>query len=371
MPAQVTQQAADRFATLAEHLRTTLPETSSQDDRPLFDPLPVLPVRRRCRSAAQQRLHEVGRAGPPEVRSVYGAIAPTLAAMATGGYFGVEDIRHFDGGLFNDDAAALPIDRQAIEILAGVVQLDWSNIEPSIFGELFVRGLDPGQRAKLGAQYTDRADIELIVEAVLMAPLRRQWVEVERQARDLAAQRDERTAPIAARQIRQTTARPAVRFRAELTTLRVLDAACGSGNFLYVALVMLLDLWQRVAEVFAELTLQHLSPLEAPSPAQLHGIEINEYARELAQATIWIGYIQWYVNNGYGFPDEPILKPIESIEHRDAILNPDGTEPEWPDAEILVGNPPFLGDNNMRGELGVEYVDASLQTLRGSHSLPK
>ena len=75
----------------------------------------------------------------------------------------------------------------------------------------------------------------------------------------------------------------------------------------------------------------------------MHGIEINEYARELAQATIWIGYIQWFVKNGYGFPGEPILKPIDSIEHRDAILNPDGTEPDWPECEVIVGNPPFLG----------------------------
>ena len=101
---------------------------------------------------------------------------------------------------------ALPIDRQAIEILAGVVQLDWSNIEPSIFGELFVRGLDPGQRAKLGAQYTDRADIELIVEPVLMAPLRRRWAEVQRQARDLAAQRDAAHRRARRAQVRQATA---------------------------------------------------------------------------------------------------------------------------------------------------------------------
>ena len=147
-------------------------------------------------------------------------------------------------------------------------------------------------------------------------------------------------------------------FALELTTIRVLDAACGSGNFLYVALVMLLDLWREVAEVFAELTLQRLSPLEAPSPAQMHGIEINEYARELAQATIWIGYIQWFVKNGYGFPGEPILKPIDSIEHRDAILNPDGTEPDWPECEALVGNPPFLGGGKIRAELGDAYTEA-------------
>ena len=359
LPAQVTQQAADRFAMLAAHLRTTLPDTSPQTIahfliRCLFclfaEDVDLL------HNNVFTKLVEQGRLKSDRFTV---QLRQLFAAMATGGYFGVEDIRHFNGGLFNDDAAAaatLPIDRQAIEILAGVVQLDWSNIEPSIFGELFVRGLDPGQRAKLGAQYTDRADIELIVEAVLMAPLRRRWAEVERQARDLAAQRDE------AKGARRTKLDKQISdllrdFALELTTIRVLDAACGSGNFLYVALVMLLDLWREVAEVFAELTLQRLSPLEAPSPAQMHGIEINEYARELAQATIWIGYIQWFVKNGYGFPAEPILKPIDSIEYRDAILNPDGTEPDWPECDVLVGNPPFLGGKKLRAELGDEYVD--------------
>ncbi len=372
LPAQVTQQAADRFATLAAHLRTTLPDTSPQTIahfliRCLFclfaEDVDLL------HNNVFTKLVEQGRVKSDRFTA---QLRQLFAAMATGGYFGVEDIRHFDGGLFNDDAAAatLPIDRQAIEILAGVVQLDWSNIEPSIFGELFVRGLDPGQRAKLGAQYTDRADIELIVEAVLMAPLRRRWAEVERQARDLAAQRDaasgtrqaahQRTAlDMGKRTKLDKQISDLLRdFALELTTIRVLDAACGSGNFLYVALVMLLDLWREVAEVFAELTLQRLSPLEAPSPAQMHGIEINEYARQLAQATIWIGYIQWFVKNGYGFPAEPILKPIDSIEHRDAILNPDGTEPDWPECEVLVGNPPFLGGGKIRAELGDEYTEA-------------
>ena len=369
LPAQVTQQAADRFAMLAAHLRTTLPDTSPQTIahfliRCLFclfaEDVDLL------HNNVFTKLVEQGRLKSDRFTA---QLRQLFAAMATGGYFGVEDIRHFDGGLFNDDAAALPIDRQAIEILAGVVQLDWSNIEPSIFGELFVRGLDPGQRAKLGAQYTDRADIELIVEAVLMAPLRRRWAAVERQARDLAAQRNE-AQQAAAKGARRTKLDKQISdllrdFALELTTIRVLDAACGSGNFLYVALVMLLDLWREVAEVFAELTLQRLSPLEAPSPAQLHGIEINEYARELAQATIWIGYIQWFVKNGYGFPAEPILKPIDSIEHRDAILNPDGTEPDWPEAEVLVGNPPFLGGKKMRTELGNDYVEALFELYKG------
>ena len=232
LPKQVTQQAADRFATLAAHLRATLPDTSPQTIahfliRCLF-----------CLFAEDvdllhhnvfTKLVEQGRVKPeaftPQLRSLF-------AAMATGGYFGVDEVRHFNGGLFNDNAA-LPLDSKAIEILAGVVALDWSNIEPSIFGELFVRGLDPDQRAQLGAQYTDRSDIELIVEPVLMAPLRRQWSEVQQQARDLAAQRDAAPAPRRAKldkQLRDLL----VGFAAELRNMRVLDAACGSGNFLYV-----------------------------------------------------------------------------------------------------------------------------------------
>jgi len=365
MPAQVTQQAADRFAELAGHLRATLPDTTPQTIahfliRCLFclfaEDVGLL------NNNVFTKLVEQGRVRPERFTS---QLRQLFAAMATGGDFGVDEVRRFNGGLFNDDAA-LPLDRKAIEILAGVVALDWSTIEPSIFGELFVRGLDPAQRSKLGAQYTDRSDIELIVEPVLMAPLRKQWTEVQQQARDLAAQRDEAQGTKRAKLDKQVRD-GLIAFMTELAQMRVLDAACGSGNFLYVSLVMLLDLWQTVAEVYAELTQQRLSPLPdiTPSPAQLHGIEINEYARELAQATIWIGYIQWLIKKGYGFPDEPILKPIDSIEHRDAILNPDGTEPEWPACEVIVGNPPFLGDRKMRQEIGDEYVEKLRQVYAG------
>ncbi len=351
-------QVADRFAELAGHLRATLPDTTPQTIahfliRCLFclfaEDVGLL------NNNVFTKLVEQGRVRPERFTA---QLRQLFAAMATGGDFGVDEVRRFNGGLFNDDAA-LPLDRKAIEILAGVVALDWSTIEPSIFGELFVRGLDPAQRSKLGAQYTDRSDIELIVEPVLMAPLRKRWAEVQQQARDLAAQREEAQGTKRTKldkQVRDSL----IAFMTELAQRRVLDAACGSGNFLYVSLVMLLDLWQEVANVYAELTQQRLSPLPdiTPSPAQLHGIEINEYARELAQATIWIGYIQWFIRRGYGFPDEPILKPIDSIEHRDAILNPDGTEPEWPACEVIVGNPPFLGGGKIRAELGDAYTEA-------------
>ena len=96
-------------------------------------------------------------------------------------------------------------------------------------------------------------------------------------------------------------------------------------------------------------------------PTQLHGIEINPYAYELAQATIWIGYIQWMRENGFGFPSEPILRPLETIRQMDAILaydaNGQPVEPDWPEADVIIGNPPFLGGNKMRAELGDEYVE--------------
>ena len=139
----------------------------------------------------------------------------------------------------------------------------------------------------------------------------------------------------------------------------VLDPACGSGNFLYVAINMLLDLEK---EVIAYAATRGLSLVPHVSPAQLHGLEINPYAQQLAQVVIWIGYLQWMHYNGFKMPDHPVLAPIESIRCMDAILDLSDPEhpkePEWPEAEFIVGNPPFLGDKKMRGALGDEYVKA-------------
>ena len=157
-------------------------------------------------------------------------------------------------------------------------------------------------------------------------------------------------------------------FREELAAVQVLDAACGSGNFLYVALRLLLDLEWEVITLARDLGDSLAFPVV--SPAQLHGIEINTYAYELAQTTIWIGYIQWWRDHGFGLPAEPILKPLDAIRQMDAILAGDrrqetgdrdqGTgvrEPEWPAVDVIVGNPPFLGGKKMRVEMGDEYVD--------------
>ena len=152
-------------------------------------------------------------------------------------------------------------------------------------------------------------------------------------------------------------------FTRRLATIRVLDPACGSGNFLYVALRLLLDLWKEVYLLAGQVGLSLPAPLPgfAPSPEQIYGIEINAYAHELAQATVWIGYIQWLHENGFGVPSEPILKRLDNIHHMDAILayDADGkpVEPEWPAAEVIIGNPPFLGGKRLRTELGDTYIE--------------
>ena len=147
--------------------------------------------------------------------------------------------------------------------------------------------------------------------------------------------------------------------------MRVLDPACGSGNFLYVALNHLLTLEK---EVMTWRATQAATPLGIPevSPRQVMGIEINEYAQELAQVAIWIGYIQWMIENGFGWR-EPVLDPLESIRRQDALLtfHEDGTETEWPEADFIIGNPPFLGGKRLRAELTDDYVDTLFKVYRG------
>ena len=209
--------------------------------------------------------------------------------MAEGGFFGSERIPHFNGGIF-DSAKALPLEKTDLVILAKVARLDWSSIEPSIFGTLFERGLDPNQRAQLGAHYTSRDDILLIVEPVLMKPLRRRWEEVRAQAEGIADQRqDAEIAGGAKTRLRNRLEKLLLDFSDEIASTKVLDPACGSGNFLYVAMRQLLDLEREV--IAFGMSLGFPLRLPASDPKQLYGIELNAYAHELAQATIWIGYI--------------------------------------------------------------------------------
>ena len=357
-PEQVTEQAAKEFARLAEILRKWGEDNTKTAHfliRLLFclfaEDVGLLPKDLFTRIVARTRRNAQAFTG--QLRSLFGT-------MSTGGWFGEHEIVQFNGGLFDSDNA-LELDSEGIDILAAVSGLDWSSIEPSILGTLFERSLDPSKRSQLGAHYTSREDILLIVEPVLMKPLRRRWEKVEKQARKLAEERDIAEGKRMRANREKDIQRLLDEFAAEIRAVRVLDPACGSGNFLYVALRQLLELWREVSNLSAELGLPMMLPTSAPSPEQLYGIEINDYAHELAQATIWIGYIQWLRENGFGQPSQPILKKLDNIKQMDAILayDEDGkpVEPEWPEADVVIGNPPFLGDKKMRGELGNGYVE--------------
>lgn len=360
---QVTEEAAREFARLADLLRKWGEEPARIAHfliRLLFclfaEDIGLLPKELFTNLVARTR-----RRAPAFTQQ----LQQLFNAMETGGWFGVEEIVHFDGGLF-DDAVALELDSAGLDILARVSRLDWSSIEPSILGTLFQRSLDPAMRAQLGAHYTSRDDILLIVEPVLMAPLRHRWEVVRAEAAALAAKRDNAKGGQRTRLRNELTAL-LTGFAAELAAIRVLDPACGSANFLYVALRLLLDLEKEVITLAGDLGIGRFFP--SVSPAQLYGIEINEYAHELAQTTVWIGYIQWLNENGFGHPGQPILKPLDNIKRMDAILAYDGAgnplEPVWPEADVAIGNPPFLGGNRIRQELGDHYVDSLFKLYNG------
>ena len=352
---QVTEEAAREFARLADLLRKWGHHPQAIAHfliRLLFclfaEDVGLLPKN------LFTRLVEQARARPDAFQH---QLQQLFAAMTGGGWFGVDQIANFDGGLFDDDTV-LELGTDALQILHRVTDLDWASIEPSIFGTLFERSLDPSKRSQIGAHYTSREDILLVVEPVLMAPLRRRWQEVQARARDLAAHRDRAKANQRARLQNQLNS--LLRgFADEVAAIQVLDPACGSGNFLYVALRRLLDLQKDVFTFAGEIGADPFFP--SVTPAQLHGIEINHYAHELAQATVRIGYIQWLRENGFGFPSQPILKPLDTILRMDAILAYDDAgnpvEPQWPPADVIIGNPPFLGGSRIWSELGEQYKD--------------
>ena len=278
-----------------------------------------------------------------------------FACMRDGEPFGADAVYRFNGRLFADGGAIALTPAEAEELLACAL-CDWSAVEPSIFGTLFERCLDPAKRGQLGAHYTGRADIETLLKPVLLDPLRREW-EAARAAADKLWEKAKGAKVGSRARVAWERTVNDVLFR--LSGVTVLDPACGSGNFLYVALTMLLDLEKEVLTYASEKDQRQRFPLVRPT--QLRGLEVNVYARELAQVAVWIGFHQWMKFNGFVPPTDPVLQPMDSIERRDAVLdrsdpaNP--REPDWPDAELVVGNPPFLGGKMLRGSLGDAYVN--------------
>ena len=360
---QVTREAAEKFAKIAELLRRYGADPHQAAHfliRILFclfaEDVGLLP-KDLFRKLVENTLQRP--------KSFTQGLRSLFSSMASGGMYGADAIPHFNGGLFDSDTV-IDLDSDSLRVLYDVSGLDWSSIEPSIFGTLFERSLDPNKRAQLGAHFTSREDILLIVEPVLMQPLLRRWAEVQQQVGELVQKRNQAASNQRAK-LNNQIAQVLMAFSAELAAVRVLDPACGSGNFLYVALRLLLDLEKRVIAFANESGISSFFPLV--SPKQIYGIEKDEYAYELAQITVWIGYIQWLRDNGFGAPLEPILRKLENIHNMDAILHIDAegqaSEPVWPQAEVIVGNPPFLGGSKLRRELGDQYAETLYGQFQG------
>ncbi len=277
-------------------------------------------------------------------------------AMANGGYFGSDAIRHFNGNLFND-AEVVELMGSEIEQIRKASLLDWGAVDPSIFGTLFERGLDPTKRSQLGAHYTSREDIETLVEPVVMQPLRREWRQVFEQAEGLLNNAESKT-KVAQNKARLQVDKLLHDFIIRLGSVKVLDPACGSGNFLYVTLQKLKDLEKEINDY--ALSRGYSAYTTEVGPWQLYGIEVNPYAYDLAQMTVWIGYLQWMHDNGYMITDDPVLRSMDNFKCMDAIIdltdpeNP--TEPEWPEVDFIVGNPPFLGNRLMANQFSADYL---------------
>lgn len=341
-----------------------------------------------------------------------------FTVMKSGGLYGNDDIPWFNGGLF----ARIQVPKlEILDIteLRSAARLDWSAIDVSIFGTLFERGLDPAKRSQLGAHYTDPATIARITGPVITRPLLQKWELVAKELQGLAAKIKKHSDAAY-----KKTHNRFVQWLEDLRAFRILDPACGSGNFLFLSLKALKDVELHSINQAAErLGLDREQDL-VTGPHNLLGIELNEYAAELARVSVWIGEIQWRIAHGYPAKTNPVLEPLEQIECRDALLQflplpragegrgegataaaqaaaqasaaarasgaaqalgsdpdfaqrnsgsdpdagPPGTAPaeaRWPRADVVIGNPPFLGDKKMRGELGDAYTDALRKTYAG------
>jgi hypothetical protein len=257
---------------------------------------------------------------------------------------------HFNGGLFRD-ASALPVDATRLELLLRAASLQWREVEPAIFGTLLERALDPAERHKLGAHYTPRAYVERLVLPAVIEPLRAEWGNVLASA---LTHGETGRADLAQAEI--------FKFHRRLCSLRVLDPACGSGNFLYVTLAHfkilegeVLDAYERFGGARRAERGPRGIGAETVDPHQFLGLELNPRAAALAELVLWIGYLQWhYKTHGQIAPAEPVLKNFKNIEYRDALLDHEGPPAviTWSQAAAapakIPGLPPELARDQAR-----------------------
>lgn len=324
------------------------------------------------------------------------------AAMDKGGPFPQfkTTLKQFNGALYRN-ATAIPLSADQIGLLIEAAEADWSHVEPAIFGTLLERALDPQERHKLGAHYTPRAYVERLVMPTIIEPLRREWAAAQATAMSQQMGGDDRAALETLRE-----------FHRRLASVRVLDPACGSGNFLYVTMEHMKRLEGEVIAVLADID-PEAARLELAghtvTPEQFLGIEINERAAVIAEMVLWIGFLQWHFRTDRRAEvPKPVLRNYGNIECRDAVLVwqerrlrtdaqgrpithwdgrttkphpvtgrevPDetaqiedyeyvGARPaNWPKADFIVGNPPFIGTSRMRSDLGDGYTEAVRATF--------
>jgi hypothetical protein len=351
----------------------------------------------------------------PHPASFPGGLRELWRAMNEGSQFGfVGKLLKFNGGLFKEQDV-LPLQHEHLKLLLEAAECDWSQVEPSIFGTLLERALDPKERHRLGAHYTPRAYVERLVRPTIEEPLREEWATVQLEVRALLKADPPKSAKTADQkqkdqQKREEQARELVRtFHRKLCATRVLDPACGTGNFLYVTMDLFKRLEGEMLQLLHDLgdtqTFLHLEQVSV-TPRQFLGIEVKRWAKEIAELVLWIGYLQWnFRTHRKGeMPPEPILQDYHNIECRDALLEWDGApqlaldehgkpitrwdgetykkspvtgedipdetarvhdwrynnprKAKWPAADYIVGNPPFIGSKRMRESLGDGYVDA-------------
>ncbi len=308
----------------------------------------------------------------------------------------------FNGGLFADDTV-LPVNGLQLGLLKEAARQNWGSVEPAIFGTLLERALNPQDRHKLGAHYTPRAYVERLVLPTVIEPLRAEW-----ESYRAAAVTHARNGDMAKARAEVNT------FHEKLCKVTVLDPACGTGNFLYVALQHLKVLEGEVLDVATQFGENFKLQLEkfTVDPHQFLGIELNPRAAAIAELVLWIGYLQWHFRlHGKSTPPEPILRAFKNIQYRDAVLAYDGDpQPardeagkpitvwdrrslktdmvtgrkvpdetkrvplltyknprpaQWPAADYIVGNPPFIGKVKLREDLGDGYAETLRATYPG------
>ncbi|WP_244598394.1 class I SAM-dependent DNA methyltransferase [Rhizobium tubonense] len=276
-----------------------------------------------------------------------------------------QKVKKFNGEFFKK-RKALKLAKEEIGELVAAASHDWKDVEPAIFGTFIEQALDPDDRRKLGAHYTPRAYVERLVIATVIDPLRAEWGQVLSTAeRQMAEARND------------AAVKTVQSFHEKLCDTKVLDPACGTGNFLYVSLELMKKLEGDVLEALNDLGGQEaLTGLETHTvdPHQFLGLELNSRAAGIAELVLWIGHLQWHFRTKGAAPSEPILRAFHNIQCVDAVLKWDGypmpkvvdgkeaypnpRRPDWPKADYIVGNPPFIGGKDIRARMGGAYAEA-------------